>query len=55
MHMVTIGTSAKGKHDLWLVGARPKVKVPQEHPKDQKIIIGFNNIDFLSLKFQKHV
>jgi hypothetical protein len=44
--MVTIGTNAKGEHDLGLVGARTKVKAPQEHPKDQKIRIGFNNIDF---------
>jgi hypothetical protein len=52
--MVTIGASTRGEHDLGLVGVRTKIKTPQEHPKDQKIKIGFNHIEILSLKFQKY-
>ncbi len=52
--MVNTGTNTRGEHDLGSVGVRTKVKTPQEHPKDQKIRIGFNNIEILSLKFQKY-
>jgi hypothetical protein len=53
--MVTTGTSTKGEYDLGSVGAKTKVKAAQEHPKDQKIKIAFNNIENLNLKFQKYV
>jgi hypothetical protein len=55
--MVTIGINTRGEHDLGYlgsVGVKTKVKTPQEHPKDQKIRIGFNNIEILSLKFKKY-
>jgi hypothetical protein len=34
--------------------AKTKLKTFQEHPKDQNIRIDFNNIEILSLKFQKY-
>jgi hypothetical protein len=34
---------------------KTKVEITQEHPKDRKTRIGFNNIEILSSKFQEHV
>jgi hypothetical protein len=41
--------------NVGVVGIKTKVEAFQKHPKDQKIRIGFNNIEIFTLKFQKYV